>query len=281
MQILILGYGDIGHRVAKQLVSTGAGVTGVCRTPDTKPRHTGINLIAADITNEQELYALFEQRWDHVIMTLTPAASGDDRYHRGYVVPCRHLQQVLAQQAHPPSIVYVSSTGVYAQRDGEWIDEQSETSPSSTSGKALLQAETLIQSLPGTRVILRCSGIYGDGRDFMLRQIAADSVPLRDSWTNRIHQDDVAGFIAHLVTNVSRPHPVYLLNDDEPVKQYEIYQWLAQQMKVTLSGGIDKSVGPRGSKRCQNSRMKDTGYSLQYVNYREGYQPMLESLRSS
>lgn len=281
MQILILGYGDIGHRVAKQLVSTGAGVTGVCRTPDTKPRHPDINLIAADITNEQELYALFEQRWDHVIMTLTPAASGDDRYHQGYVVPCRHLQQVLAQQAHQPSIVYISSTGVYAQRDGEWIDEQSQTEPVSTSGKALLQAETLIRSLPGAHVILRCSGIYGDGRDFMLRQVAANSVQLRTSWTNRIHQDDVAGFIVHLITKVSDPHSVYLLNDDVPVRQYEIYQWLAQQMKVTLDGEINKSVGLRGSKRCQNKRMKDTGYSLQYPSYRKGYQAMLESLRLS
>lgn len=280
MQILILGYGDIGHRVAKRLVSIGAEVTGVCRTPEAKPQHPDINLIAADITNEQELYALFERHWDHVIITLTPAASGDDRYHRGYVVPCRHLQQVLAQQSHQPSIVYVSSTGVYAQRDGEWIDEHSDTSPSSASGKALLQAEALIQSLPGTRIILRCSGIYGEGRDFMLRQIAADSVQLRDSWTNRIHQDDVAGFIVHLVTSVSHPEPVYLLNDDEPVKQYEVYQWLAQQMKVTLHGEIDSNVGSRGSKRCKNTRMKSTGYSLQYANYRKGYQPMLESLRS-
>ena len=86
--------------------------------------------------------------------------SGSQRYHDGYVVPCRHLQQVLAQSGQQPPL-FMSSTGVYAQ--GEWIDETSETAPTSESGKALLQAESLIDSLPSQTTVLRCSGIYGKG----------------------------------------------------------------------------------------------------------------------
>lgn len=271
MQTLLLGYGDIADRVAQRLSGQNEQVTGVCRTPESKPVHKGVNLVAADLNSEQELYQLFQNKWDNVVITLTPAKGAEDSYHQGYVVPCRHLQQVLSQQTHQPNIIYVSSTGVYAQRDGEWIDEGSETEPTSDSGKALLQAESIIDALPGQTSILRCSGIYGEGRDFLLRQLTQGNVQLRDSWTNRIHQDDVAGFIVHLLTQVNQPSPVYLVNDDEPVKQYQVYQWLAEQLEVELTGSIDTDVGPRGSKRCMNKGLKESGYQLQYANFREGY----------
>ena len=109
-----------------------------------------------------------------------------------------------------------------------------------------------------------------------MRQLTQGNVQLRDSWTNRIHQDDVAGFIVHLLTQVNQPKPVYLVNDDEPVKQYEVYQWLAEQLGIELAGNIDKKVGPRGSKRCMNKGLKDSGYQLQYANFREGYAPVIK-----
>jgi len=276
MQTLLLGYGDIADRVAQRLSAKDEKATGVCRSPDKKPVRTGVDLVAADLNNEQELYRLFEQKWDNVVVTLTPAKAVEDSYHQGYVVPCRHLQQVLSQQTHQPRIIYVSSTGVYAQRGGEWIDEDSATEPTSESGKALLQAESIIRALPGQSTILRCSGIYGQGRDFMLRQLSEGKVQLRDSWTNRIHQDDVAGFITDLITQIDNPLPLYLVNDDEPVKQYEVYQWLALQLGLELPEDIDTEVGPRGSKRCLNKRLKGSGYQLQYSSFREGYAPMIQ-----
>jgi len=276
MQTLLLGYGDIADRVAQRLSGQNQRVTGVCRSPDSKPVRNGVNLVAADLNNEQELYQLFRQKWDNVVVTLTPAKDAEDGYHQGYVVPCRHLQQVLSQQIHQPGIIYVSSTGVYAQRNGEWIDESSATEPTSDSGKSLLQAESIINALPGQTSILRCSGIYGEGRDFLLRQLSQGNVQLRDSWTNRIHQDDVAGFIVHLLTKIHQPKPIYLVNDDEPVKQYEVYQWLAQQLGIELPGIIDKDVGPRGSKRCLNKTLKESGYQLQYANFRDGYAPVIQ-----
>ncbi len=276
MQTLLLGYGDIADRVAQRLSTKTNHITGVCRTPDNKPVRPGVELIPADLNNEQELYQLFHQHWDNVVITLTPAKGVEDSYHQGYVVPCRHLQQVLSQQTHQPNIIYVSSTGVYAQRNGEWIDEDSATEPTSDSGKALLQAESIINELSGQTSILRCSGIYGDGRDFLLRQLNEGKVQLRDSWTNRIHQDDVAGFIVHLLTQVSQPHPLYLVNDDEPVKQYKVYQWLAQRLGIKLPEDINTEIGPRGSKRCQNKRLKDSDYQLQYPSFRQGYAAVIK-----
>lgn len=272
MQTLLLGYGDIAQRVAQLLVQDGHQVTGLCRHPDSKPVIRGAQLIAGDVNNEQDLLQLFNTQWDAIVVTYTPSSSGEQRYHDGYVIPCRHLQRVLTQSAQQPYVIYVSSTGVYAQENGEWISESSETAPTSESGKAQLQAESLINELPTQTTILRCSGIYGDGRDFLLKQVVAGKLTLRDSWTNRIHQDDVAGFIQALLTNIKNPQPLYLVSDNEPAKQYEMYQWLARWLGVNLTSDVQPGPGPRGSKRCDNARLRSSGYELKYPTFVEGYQ---------
>lgn len=277
MQTLLLGYGDIAQRTARLLVKGGHSVTGLCRHPDSKPVIDGVQLVAGNYDNEQDLRQLFTTQWDAIVVTLTPSRSGSQRYHDGYVVPCRHLQQVLAQSGQQPYIIYVSSTGVYAQQDGEWIDETSETAPTSESGQALLQAESLIDSLPTQTTILRCSGIYGEGRDYLLKQLVAGEMTLRDSWTNRIHQDDVAGFIHALLTSIKSPQPLYLVSDDEPVKQYDMYQWLAEQLDASITSDVETGPGPRGSKRCDNSRLKNSGYKLKYPTFVEGYEAFIDS----
>ncbi|ATZ72474.1 NAD(P)-dependent oxidoreductase [Idiomarina sp. X4] len=277
MQTLLLGYGDIAQRTARLLAAEGHRVTGLCRHPDNKPVIEGVQLVAGNYDNEQDLRHLFDTQWDAVVVTLTPSASGSQRYHDGYVVPCRHLQQVLAHSAQEPYVIYVSSTGVYAQENGEWIDETSETAPTSESGKALLQAESLIDSLPSQTTILRCSGIYGEGRDYLLKQLIAGNMSLRDSWTNRIHQDDVAGFIHALLTDIENSQPLYLVSDNKPVKQYEMYQWLAQQLNVSITSDVEPGPGPRGSKRCDNSRLHNSGYTLKYPTFVEGYEAFIDS----
>ncbi|MTJ01078.1 SDR family oxidoreductase [Idiomarina piscisalsi] len=277
MQTLLLGYGDIAQRTGRLLAAEGHRVTGLCRHPDNKPVIDGVQLVSGDYDNEQDLRQLFDTQWDAVVITLTPSSSGSQRYHDGYVVPCRHLQQVLAQSGQQPYIIYVSSTGVYAQENGEWINEASETAPTSESGKALLQAESLIGSLPTQTTILRCSGIYGKGRDYLLKQLIAGNMSLRDSWTNRIHQDDVAGFIHALLTDIENPQPLYLVSDNKPVKQYEMYQWLAQQLNVSITSDVEPGPGPRGSKRCDNSRLQNGGYKLKYPTFVEGYEAFIDS----
>lgn len=280
MTILLIGYGDIAQRTARRLVSEGHAVVGLCRHPEEKPALEGVKLMAGDAGNEQDLKSvLLSTEFAAIVVTLTPADSDDGRYsaegyRKGYVVPCRHLQQVINGLDYSPYVVYVSSTGVYGQQDGEWVDENSPTQPSSDVGKMLLQAESLIRDLPVPSTIVRCSGIYGQGRDYLLRQIREGGVTLRESWTNRIHQDDVARFIAFLITHSDKREDLYLLSDDAPVMQYEVYQWLAKQLGVEISAEVEPGPGPRGSKRCNNQRVRDSGFTLEYPTYRDGYEEM-------
>lgn len=278
MKILSIGYGDIAQRAARRLVAAGHSVVGVCCHPDDKPPIDGVELIAADAGNEQDLRAVMHgNEFGAVLVTLTPSSYDLEGYRNGYVVPCRHLQQVISGLDYSPYVIYVSSTGVYGQQHGEWVDEDSPCEPDSDSGRMLLQAEALVRDLPVASTIVRCSGIYGAGRDFMLRQLKAGKVTLRESWTNRIHQDDVARFIAFLLEHPEKRDDRYLLSDDEPVMQYEVYQWLAKQLGVEVSSAVEPGPGPRGSKRCNNARVRHSGFTLEYPTYRDGYREMVNS----
>lgn len=272
MNILLLGYGDIAQRSARLMVAEQHHVIGACRHPDDKPLIPGVETVSADASNEQDLRGLFNThgKIDLVVVTLTPSEYSKEGYRQGYVVPCRHLQQIISELDYSPYVFYVSSTGVYGQHEGEWVDESSPTDPDSDSGKLLLQAEHLIRDLPVPSTILRCSGIYGEGRDFMRKQLQAGKATLRDSWTNRIHQDDVASFIYHLVRFPQHRHRLFLVSDDQPSKQYQVYQYLAEQAGITLNEPVQPGPGPRGSKRCSNRLLRSTGYTLMYPTYKEG-----------
>jgi len=266
--VLFLGYGDIAQRAAPQLVAAGWQVVGACRTPASKPVLAGVELVAADAGNQHDLQQLLQRQFDAMVMTLTPARDSSDPYHQGYVLPCRLLQHLLREQP-APRLLYVSSTGVYDQRDGEWVTEQSPTTPGDHSGQMLLQAEQTIASSNAQVSILRCSGIYGPGRSMLLRGIQAGTATITPGWSNRIHSDDVAGFITYLLQHPEQQQPIYLVSDNSPTPQADIVAYYAAQLGVdpaTLKR--TDQIGSRGSKRCDNSLLRASGYVLHYPDYR-------------
>lgn len=278
--LVCIGFGDIAARVASAQLAKGWQVIGMCRQPQRKQAPAGVTLVAADANNEQDLKRVLldaEYQVSAILVTLTPSRGADDAYHQGYVVPCRHLQQVLAQSKNPPQLIYVSSTGVYGQRNGEWVTEQSSTEPDTHSGAMLLQAEQVIAASNANVSILRCSGIYGPGRTMLIDRLKEAKVTVTPAWTNRIHADDVAGFVAHIL-GTPAPQPLYLVNDNEPALHETVYKWLATELGVNYErlAKVD-DVGSRGSKRCNNELLKASGYQLQYPTFRDGYKALLAS----
>ena len=97
-------------------------------------------------------------------------------------------------------------------------------------------------------------------------------------YSNRIHRDDCAGVLAHLIdlTLAKRPiEPLYLASDCEPAPLHEVMTWLAKQLKVASTATIQSPLRRRASKRCDNSRLVESGYVFQYPSYREGYAHVL------
>jgi len=272
-RILIAGCGDVGTALGVRLRDDGHEVWGLRRRAANLP--DAILPVAADLAAPSGLDALPR---DIEIVYYAAAADGrsDQAYRAAYVDGVRHLQEALCSQARPPRrFIFVSSTGVYGQRDGSWVDEDSRTEPAGFSGRRLLEGEALALGAAGGGVVVRFGGIYGPGRDRLIR-LVRDGAPCREGlYTNRIHRDDCAGALAHLLA-VEEPASVYLGVDDEPAAQCEVMTWLAERLGVAPPSRAPGGDRPsRGNKRCRNRRLRASGYRFLYPSYREGYSALL------
>ncbi len=277
LRVVVVGCGDIGSRVALLLQQQGCDVYGVRRNTAHLP--AAIKPIAADIFQPQCPSAWPTQPIDYVIYAMAANAMTPEGYQQAYVLGQRHMYSWLAQhQQQPKRVIFVSSSGVYAQDDDSWIDEQSPTLPKRWSGQIMLEAEQCAFASGHPATAVRLTGIYGPGRDMLIRRVqqgyhAADT----PSFTNRIHADDAAALIAKIVQADAQGvllESLYIGVDDEPVEQAEVVAWLQQQLQV--SHAPDLILQPRsGSKRCSNARAKALGWAPQYPSYREGYAAQL------
>jgi nucleoside-diphosphate-sugar epimerase len=264
-RLLIAGCGDLGQRLAPRM--SGWDVHGLRRDPSGLA--AGIRPVAADLTDPSTLDVV-AGNWDAVVYTATPGAFTPDDYRAAYVTG----QRRLAERVSASRWVLVSSTAVYGQQAGEWVDENSPTEPTRFNGEILLEAEALAHDLGG--VALRFSGIYGPGRDFLIRKLRAGGVTCRRDppvWTNRIHAEDCAGALAH-VLGLDAPDPILIGSDEEPAPRWDVLQWLATRLGVP--GPEEAEVGEDRGKRISSARLRATGYSFDYPDFRSGYKELIE-----
>nr|WP_298411412.1 NAD(P)H-binding protein [uncultured Halomonas sp.] len=278
---LILGCGDIGKTLGTQLIEAGHRVIGARRNPD-ELATSGIEPLAIDLNDPEALKTLPEA--DIVVYVVSADRFDEQAYQAAYRDGLKAVLAELGQRTRKPTrVFFVSSTSVYAQQDGETVDETTETQPTGFAGQLMREAEqTLIaHDLPGT--VVRFSGIYGPGRDRLIQQvregrIAAATPPM---YSNRIHRDDCAGVLSHLIAKTLNDEPLdelYLASDCEPVPLHEVMAWLAKRLKVETHEVIQSPLRRRSSKRCDNSRLRETGYEFRYPTFREGYAQVLESV---
>jgi nucleoside-diphosphate-sugar epimerase len=169
--------------------------------------------------------------------------------------------------------VFVSSTSVYGQSAGEWVDETSPTEPRAFSGRRVLEGEALARASGTQSVAVRFGGIYGPGRTRLLDEVAAGRARWRPGhFTNRIHRDDCAGVLQH-VLELAAPESVYLGVDCEPAEERTVFSWLAGRVGVEDPAPESEAMRSRGagSKRCSNRRLLESGYDFVYPTFREGY----------
>ena len=180
-----------------------------------------------------------------------------------------------------PRFIYVSSTGVYGQSSGEWVDEASECRPQREGGRACLEAEQLLRSDPvwGSRaIILRLAGIYGPGRIPKLKSIRAGE-PLKvdgDGFINLIHVEDAADIVL-LAEHKAQPPREFIVSDGCPVRRADFYGELARLIGCDpprFGPAGDKAPPSRrgaGDKRVRNERLvSELGATFNYPSYREG-----------
>ncbi|MBB3190030.1 NAD-dependent epimerase/dehydratase family protein [Halomonas cerina] len=275
---LILGCGDIGQALGRELLTAGQRVIGVRRDPAGLAA-SGLEGRAADLGDAAAVAELPDA--DLLVYVVSADRFEEGAYRAAYVDGLKTvLAEYVARPCPPRRLFFVSSTSVYAQQAGEVVDEQSPAEPTGFSGALMREAEQALldSDLPGT--VVRFSGIYGPGRDRLIRQVGegriAPSSPAM--YTNRIHRDDCAGVLAHLIglALADEPlHDLYLASDCEPAPLHEVMAWLARQLKVEATETIQSPLRRRASKRCDNTRLLDSGYGFRYPTYREGYAQVL------
>lgn len=275
-RILIAGCGDLGTVLGLRLAGAGHAVWGLRRQPQCLPGP--LQRIAADLAEPATLGDL-PRDLDAVYYTAAASDFSEAAYREAYVTGVENLLAALAAQGGPGRMIFVSSTGVYAQAAGERVDEDSPSEPRYFSGRALLAGERRVLAAPCTAVVLRLAGIYGPGRERLIRQVRAGEPCAAEPpvYTNRIHRDDCAGVLAHLL-DLDHPGSIYLGVDHVPAPQCEVMDWIAGRLglppppRLPAGGGSPR----RGSKRCSNRRLLASGYRFRYPSYREGYAALLQ-----
>lgn len=278
-KLLIIGCGDIGQRLAQQLDPESYQITGLRRHP---PEDLSfLQYRACDATQTEQFNAILgSEEFAVIVISMTPAERSDAGYESAYVQTCRNLIMGLAhQQRQPRLILFVSSTAVYGQNDGSWVDEASPTLPEGFSGKRLLEAEQVIRQSGFAHSIVRFSGIYGPGRNRLIEQVKQKRASASPHYTNRIHADDCAGVLAHLIklSCTQELAPVYLATDSAPTAMIEVVSWIAGQLGSEDFLAPD-AVNERGNKRISNRRLLASGYSFRYPDFRTGYAELINLL---
>ena len=286
MRILIAGCGDVGSHLGIRLEAAGHQVWGLRRDSSSLPN--AIQGIDADLGSPNTLSVLPESL---DLVYYTAAASGDRSeagYRKAYVEGLRNvLNACLSNGSKLKHVFFTSSTSVYGQVGGEDVTESSLTNPQGYSGTVMLEAEQFLAEyeVPGTSV--RFGGIYGPGRTYLIRTVADGTARLKSSeehYTNRIHRDDCAGFLAYLCS-LPAPAPLYLGVDDDPAPYNDVLRFIAAKLGQDVPEVSDQprhdTMRGRSNKRCRNELLRSTGYKLLFPDFREGYSQLIADYHAS
>ena len=273
---LIVGCGDVGCRLAVELLALGHSVYGLRRNISLLPE--GVKPIEGDLMAGE--LGIWPGHIDYVVYCAAAGRQGEDAYRKIYLEGLEHVvRRLKTSKDQLKRLFFTSSTAVYHQSNGEWVDELSPTHPERFNGKIMLESENvaLDSDLPAT--VVRFGGIYGPGRNYMLRKVRGGEVYSAEPvmFGNRIHADDCAGMLAHLIElerHGKCVHPLYLGVDSNPASLSDVTLWLAEQMGVTPTSEV-QGGNRGGSKRCRNQRTLDAGYQFRFPGYKEGYQSLL------
>ena len=278
--LLIAGCGDVGTRLGLRLAAAGWTVHGLRRSVAQLPAQ--ILAVAGDLQADACPPAWPAGQLDYLVYCVAASEHDEAGYRAAYVDGLRRVLGWLAEHGQRPKrLLFVSSSSVYGQQGGEWVDEASPAEAEGYSGRIMREAERLALGSGLQASLVRLTGIYGPGRQWLLNQVrqgyrVATEPPL---YGNRIHVDDAAGLLAFLLQADARGvalEDCYLGVDDTPAPLHEVVAWLREQLGIS-HWAEQATVRRAGSKRCSNARARALGWAPQYPSYREGYAVLLSS----
>ncbi len=278
--LLSIGHGYSAQALARLLLPRGWHIVGTTRSADKAGalRATGIKALLFPARDGDAALEAALREATHLLVSVAPDARGDPVLNA--IGP-----QIAAADLHWAG--YLSTTGVYGDHGGGWVDEDTPLTPGTDRGRWRVRAERDWSALPGLPLhIFRLAGIYGPGRGpfAKVRNGTARRIIKPGQVFSRIHVDDIARTLA---ASIARPDPgaVYNLCDDDPAPPQEVIAHAAELLGLPLPPvqGFDRAgMAPLArsfyseNKRVRNDRIKrELQVKLAYPSYREGLAAML------
>ena len=291
MRVAILGCGYVGLELGRQL-SADHEVVGVRRSESgiEAVEAAGMEAVEADVTDPDALARVPDADW--VVFAASSGGRGADRAREVYVEGQQRAVDAFGERDDPPErYVYTSSTGVYGDHDGDWVDEETPIEPTTEKTRVLAEAERVARERVAEHGIAgsvaRFAGLYGPDRYRLSRYLEG---PVTEGYLNMVHRDDAAGAVRFVLEEGVDDD--VLVVDDEPVDKWAFADWLAEQCGVErppkrtkeerLAAGDLSDAAERRvltSKRCSNDRLRGLGYEFRYPTFREGYRAAVEAFR--
>jgi len=278
--LLSFGHGYSARALSRLLLPQGWTIHGTTRSPDKAEALRAEGIVphvfpGSDLTPQIAAAT-------HLLISAGPDADGDPTL--------REVRNAIAERAGTFAWVgYLSTTGVYGDHGGAWVDETTPLTPSTRRGRLRVAAEAEWRSIPGLPLhVFRLAGIYGPGRGpfAKVRKGTARRIVKPGQVFSRIHVDDIAQVLA---ASIARPNPgaVYNLCDDDPAPPEAVIAEAARLLGLPLPPEEDFATAEMTpmarsfyaeSKRVRNDRIKDElGVTLIHPDFRRGLRALLDS----
>lgn len=269
--ILVVGAGYLGTAIAREFKSKKQRVYAVTRSQEKAAAFEKEEIlpVLADLNQPETLKAIPAAHF--IIISVAPDISDETNYRKIYLEGIQNFLQSRAKLPRPYLVVLISSTSVWKDQNGGWVDENEPADADTEKAKILMASEKLVLESGLPAVIFRLSGIYGPGRN----RLVSKRVPAaeHDGYMNMIHVEDAAKAV-QVLFKTAKEGSVILGTDEEPVLRSEFYRWLAEKTGQAFPQ-IDQKA-PLTGKRLRNQKLKDLGFKFQYPTFRQGYEGFLK-----
>jgi nucleoside-diphosphate-sugar epimerase len=306
--MLLLGCGYIGTALAQAALGGGEAVSALTRSEERAAglRALGLQPVVAGDIASHAWHKQLNPANEAIVLSVAPSARGAEGYRHSFVEGAKSITHWLGQSAasgRAPAreLVFTSSTSVYPQTAGEWVDEgaQVDSAALGPAGAILREAEALLLALPPTLVkrvwVLRLAGLYGPGRHHLLDAVREKGGAIfpgdGGQWLNLLHRDDAVGALRGcLGASADIQGGIFNVADDEPVYKRELVFWLAQQLgrnpaEIQFAPSVSSRSSHRQNAFCKtphrrvaNAKIKTAlHWHPQFPSYREGYADLLST----
>lgn len=279
MRVLVAGAGWLGSAVARALVARGDQVIALRRDPARAEalRAPGVTPLALDLTSPGAAAKL--PAFDAVVACQSAGGDSAENYRAAYLTANRALLEAAAR-AGAKRFVYTGSTGVFGQRDGSLMTEETPPAPANPTAGVLVEAERLVRgAAPGVPAcLLRLSGLYGPGRSGVLQRVRSGALSLGpgdDAFMNWCHLEDAVAFVLAALDR-GAPGAAYHGSDAAPPRRREVIEWVATQLGVEPGRSAVAAGGP--SRRIDSAwSRQQLGVTLRYPSFKEGLAPLIRA----